>query len=115
MNLSPSNLDLVFAALGDPTRRAILEQLARGSATVSDLAEPFDMALPTVMAHLRKLENAGLVTSIKDGRVRTCAINPDAFAPVADWLTIQRQIWETRLDRFDAYVLTLMKDRANET
>ncbi|WP_420558024.1 ArsR/SmtB family transcription factor [Roseovarius sp.] len=106
-----SKLDLCFSALGDPTRRVILERLARGPASVSELAAPHDMALPSFMGHLKKLEEAGLVTSEKQGRTRTCALAPDAFAPVDDWLSGQRRIWEGRLDQLDGYVATLMKDR----
>ncbi|MFN3207770.1 MAG: ArsR/SmtB family transcription factor [Roseovarius sp.] len=106
-----SKLDLCFSALGDPTRRVILQRLARGPANVSELAAPHDMALPSFMSHLRKLEAAGLVTSEKQGRTRTCALAPDAFAPVEDWLSEQRRTWEGRLDQLDEYVATLMKDR----
>ncbi|MCA0940961.1 metalloregulator ArsR/SmtB family transcription factor [Salipiger pacificus] len=106
-----SLLDLHFAALADPTRRAILARLARGRASVSELAAPHDMALPSFMAHLRKLEDAGLVISTKEGRVRHCELSPEAFAPVQDWLGAQRAIWEGRLDRLDDYVTRLMKER----
>jgi DNA-binding transcriptional ArsR family regulator len=106
------SLDTVFTALGDPTRRAILERLARGPASVSELAAPFDMAMPSFMAHLKKLEAAGLIASEKDGRVRTCALVPGAFAPARDWLTAQRDLWEARLDRFDAFVTQLAKDQS---
>ncbi|MEQ8256745.1 MULTISPECIES: ArsR/SmtB family transcription factor [Roseovarius] len=106
-----SKLDLCFSALGDPTRRVILERLVRGPASVSELAAPHDMALPSFMGHLRKLEEAGLVTSYKQGRTRTFALAADAFAPVDDWLSEQRRIWEGRLDRLDDYVATLMRDR----
>jgi DNA-binding transcriptional ArsR family regulator len=106
------SLDAIFTALGDPTRRAMLERLATGPASVSDLAAPFDMALPTVLGHLKRLEAAGLVTTSKDGRVRTCALSPTAFAPARGWLDDQRAMWEARLDRFDDYVTNLMKDRA---
>ena len=106
------NLDLCFAALGDPTRRQILERLTRGSATVSELAAPHDMALPSFMAHLRKLEEAGLVTTEKTGRIRTCTLSDDAFLPVRTWLQTQAQLWESRLDRLDAYAIKLAKERA---
>lgn len=106
-------LDALFQALADPTRRAMLSQLARGPASVSDLAQPFDMALPSLMGHLRKLEDAGLIETRKDGRVRTCAIVPTAFAPVRSWLDEQRALWEGRLDRLDDYVTRLMKERDN--
>ena len=105
-------LDLCFSALGDPTRRGILQRLARGDATVSELAEPHDMALPSFMEHLKKLEAANLVTSRKEGRTRICALAPDAFAPARDWLTEQSDIWDGRLDRFDDYIKNLMQERS---
>ncbi|MGR3454552.1 ArsR/SmtB family transcription factor [Pseudooceanicola sp.] len=100
-------LDHVFTALGDPTRRAILTRLADGPKSVSDLAAPFDMALPSLMGHLKKLEAAGLIVSEKSGRVRSCALRPAAFAPAMDWLEAQRALWAGRLDRLDALVMTL--------
>lgn len=113
MNLSPGQLDRLFQALGDPTRRQLLERLARGPATVSELAEPFEMALPSLLSHIRKLEASGLVESAKAGRVRTVALVPGAFTPVRTWLDDQRELWEARLDRLDDYVTRLMKDREN--
>ncbi len=104
-------LDALFQALADPTRRAMLERLARGPAPVTELARPTGLRLPTVMRHLSVLEGAGLVTTAKDGRVRSCALQPQALAPMHDWLDRQRATWEARLDRLDAYVMTLMKDR----
>lgn len=106
-----STLDLCFSALGDPTRRMILQRLARGPATASELAEPHDMALPSFMAHLKKLEAAGLIASEKQGRTRVCQLAPDAFTPAQDWLSAQRDIWEGRLDQFDAYIANLMKEQ----
>ncbi|WP_417587904.1 ArsR/SmtB family transcription factor [Pararhodobacter oceanensis] len=103
-------LDLCFAALGDPTRRAILQRLARGEASVSELAAPHDMALPSFMGHLRKLQDAGLVMSEKRGRTRICALAPEAFLPAQHWLEAQRALWQGRLDRFDDYVTQLAKD-----
>ena len=108
-----SRLDLHFTALGDPTRRTILIRLARGQASVSELAEPHDMALPSFLGHLNKLEEAGLIASTKVGRVRVCTLSPDAFAPTSDWLSQQRGIWLGRLDRLDAHVTDLMKERKN--
>jgi len=105
------NLDDCFSALGDPTRRMVLQRLALGEASVSELAEPHDMALPSFMGHLRKLEDAGLVNSTKQGRTRICALAPDAFAPAKNWLSEQSAIWEGRLDQFDNYVANLMKER----
>lgn len=105
------DLSLLFHALADPTRRAILSRLAEGPAPVTELANPTGLRLPTVMRHLGVLEEAGLIASTKDGRVRTCAIVPEALAPMRTWLDEQRSIWEARLDRFDDYVMTLMKER----
>lgn len=106
------NLDLCFSALGDPTRRMILQRLARGEATVSELAQHHDMALPSFMEHLKKLEAANLVTSKKEGRTRTCQLAPDAFTPAKGWLSEQSAIWEGRLDRFDDYIKNLMQERS---
>ncbi|SDJ05156.1 transcriptional regulator, ArsR family [Frankineae bacterium MT45] len=92
-------LDLLFRALGDVTRRAIVERLARGPASVSDLARPFDMALPTVVQHLGVLETAGVVTSSKVGRVRTYQLSVEALTPASDWMRRQRLPAERRLDR----------------
>lgn len=105
------DLSILFQALSDPTRRAILLRLSRGPAAVSDLAGPTGLRLPTVLRHLTVLEEAGLIASAKDGRVRTCAIVPEALVPVRSWLDEQRAIWEARLDRLDDYVMTLMKER----
>ena len=104
-------LDLYFTALGDTTRRTILSRLARGPASVSELASAHDMALPSFLEHLRRLELAGLITSTKTGRVRTCALAPDAFRPAQDWLAEQKDVWTRRLDDFDTYARNLMKDR----
>lgn len=112
-NYEPS-LDTLFNALGDPTRRAVVSRLAHSSATVSELAEPHDMALPTFLGHLKKLEQAGLIATLKRGRVRHCTLRPEALLPVRGWLDAQRAIWETRLDQFDDYVLQLAKDREND-
>lgn len=101
------NLDHIFQALGDPTRRAVVERLGRGPATTSELAEPFGMALPSFLQHLKVLETAGVVTSDKQGRVRTYRLTPKALQVADDWMTAQRRLWERRLDQFDAYVRTL--------
>jgi DNA-binding transcriptional ArsR family regulator len=108
------DLDLLFQALADPTRRAMLERLARGPAPVSELARPTGLRLPTVMRHLSVLEQAGLVSTAKDGRVRSCAIVPQALAPMRAWLDEQRAVWEGRLDRLEDYVTKLMKERSDE-
>lgn len=106
-------LDVLFTALGDPTRREILSRLARGPASVSELHAAHEMALPSFMGHLKKLEDAGLIATTKAGRVRSCQLVPEAFAPVQDWLAEQRAEWEARLDRLDDYVTRLMKERAH--
>lgn len=105
-----SRLDHVFAALADPTRRAIVMRLCEGEASVGELADPFDMALPSFMKHIRVLEESGLVSSEKAGRVRTCRLRVEAMSGAEDWLHRQRAIWEARLDRFEAYVMKLKKE-----
>jgi DNA-binding transcriptional ArsR family regulator len=99
--------DDVFYALSNSTRRKVLEQLSVGPATVSELAAPFDMKLPSFVQHLSVLEQSRLVKSKKRGRVRTYEIVPERFKVAEDWLSEQRQLWEARLDRFDKYVKQL--------
>jgi DNA-binding transcriptional ArsR family regulator len=103
LNYSPS-LDLMFQALGDPTRRLMVERLARGPASVSELAEPLSMSLPAVLQHLQVLETSGLVRSQKRGRVRTCRIEPKALRTAEQWIATRRQSWERRLDRLGEYL-----------
>lgn len=105
------DLSRLFHALSDPTRRSILTRLAAGPAPVTELARPTGLRLPTVMRHLGVLEDAGLIATTKGGRVRSCAIVPEALAPARTWLDEQRAIWEARLDRLDDYVMTLMQER----
>lgn len=100
-------LDRAFQALANPTRRAVVARLGSGPATVSELAEPFAMALPSFLQHLRVLEASGLVRSRKRGRVRTVHLRPANLARAAKWLVEQRGVWERRLDQLDAYVQTL--------
>lgn len=102
--------DLVFHALADPTRRAIIEQLCRAPATVSALAAPHTMALPSFMQHLKVLEQSGLVRSRKTGRVRTCECVPGPLREAEGWLGRQRAHWERRLDQLDSYLEQLEKD-----
>lgn len=99
--------DEVFNALSNPTRRKVLELLSVGPATVSELAAPFRMQLPSFVQHLSVLEKSRLVRSRKRGRVRTYEIAPERFTVVDDWLTARRKEWEARLDRFDTYVKEL--------
>ncbi len=105
-------LSALFHALADPTRRSMLTRLAQGPAAVTDLAGPTGLRLPTVMRHLSVLEEAGLIATAKDGRIRTCAIVPEAMQPARAWIDEQRAIWERRLDRFEALVMDIMEKPA---
>ena len=97
-------LSNTFAALADPTRRAILARLALGETSVTELAEPFDMSMPAVSKHLKVLERAGLITRGRDAQWRPCRIEPGALKGVDDWLEKYRQLWEQRLDRLEDYL-----------
>ncbi len=98
-------LDGIFQALADPTRRAVLGRLGKGPASISDLAKPFDMALPSFMKHIHVLEESGWIETRKQGRVRTCTIRKKAFAAVEKWLVTQRAIWEARTDRLEQFAI----------
>jgi DNA-binding transcriptional ArsR family regulator len=98
------NLDKTFAALADPTRRTIVEQLTLGPATVSELARPLPMSLAGAMLHLKVLEASGLVTSAKVGRVRTCQVNPAMLSQAERWVADRRAAWERNLDRLGAFL-----------
>lgn len=100
----PAQLDRVFHALGDPTRRAVLQRLSGGAAPVSELAKPFDMALPSFLQHLSVLESCGLVRSRKSGRVRTYRLSPQPLKAAESWMVKQRTLWERRLDQLDRYL-----------
>jgi DNA-binding transcriptional ArsR family regulator len=104
MDQYSTQLDGVFQALADPTRRAVLGRLGRGPASVTELARPFAMALPSFMKHIRLLEGSGLIRTRKQGRVRTCAIEPAPFAAAESWLATQRGVWEARTDRLERFV-----------
>ena len=103
--------DNVFLALSNPTRRKVLEHLSEGPATVSELAAPFDMKLPSFVQHLSMLEQSRLVKSKKRGRVRTYEIVPERFRVAEEWLAERRELWEQRLDRFDNYVKQLKESK----
>jgi DNA-binding transcriptional ArsR family regulator len=112
MTNQSASLDRVFHALSDPTRRAIVSRLTRGAASVSELARPFAMAMPTLLQHLHVLEESLLIRTEKVGRVRTCEMEPAALGPAETWIAQQRTIWEGRLDRVEAYVADFhRKDR----
>src|SRR3954451_8555384 len=104
MEQDTRQLNGIFQAIADPTRRAVLGRLGSGPASISDLAKPFDMALPSFMKHIRLLEETGLVETRKQGRVRTCTLEKKRFALVDGWLSAQRAIWEARTDRLEAFV-----------
>jgi DNA-binding transcriptional ArsR family regulator len=99
-----NELDKTFAALADPARRAIVERLVAGPASVSELARPLPMSLPAVMLHLKVLEESGLVTSRKEGRVRTCRIDPKMLSQAEQWVSERRQMWERSLDRLGQFL-----------
>lgn len=109
--MSVDSLNATLVALADPTRRAILAQLAQGEATVTELAEPFEMSLPAISKHLKVLEGAQLITRSRDAQWRPCHLNPKPLKDVADWLEQYRQFWEQSFDRLDEYLQEL---QANE-
>jgi DNA-binding transcriptional ArsR family regulator len=113
VRLDDDQLDETFAALANPTRRAILARLARGAATVNELAEPFDMKLPAVSKHIKVLERAGLVVRGQHAQYRPVALDPEPLEAVATWVEQHRQIWETSFDRMDDY-LTELRTRREE-
>ncbi|HEY1386427.1 MAG TPA: metalloregulator ArsR/SmtB family transcription factor [Dongiaceae bacterium] len=110
--LAARPIDGVFRALSDPTRRQVLARLSRSPASVSELAAPFGMALPSFVEHMKVLEGSGLVRSRKVGRVRTYQLAPRRLRLAEDWLAKQRSLWERRLDQFDEYVLSLKEKQS---
>ncbi|MEA2950503.1 MAG: hypothetical protein QOD40_1843 [Alphaproteobacteria bacterium] len=107
-------LSATFAALADPTRRAILARLALGETSVTKLAQPFDMSLPAVSKHLKVLERAGLIARGREAQWRPCRIEPGALKGVDDWLEDYRRLWEERLDRLDDYLHELQAKEGKE-
>jgi DNA-binding transcriptional ArsR family regulator len=103
-------LSSTFAALADPTRRAILARLASGEASVTELAKPFDMSMPAISKHLKVLERAGLIAHGREAQWRPRRLEPNALKEVHDWVEHYRQFWEQSLDRLDAYLVQLKKD-----
>ena len=102
--MSPDDLSATFAALADPTRRAILARLAAGEASVSELAEPFEMSLPAVSKHLKVLERAGLIARSRAAQRRPCRLEAARLRDVADWVERYRRFWDASLDRLEAYL-----------
>jgi DNA-binding transcriptional ArsR family regulator len=107
-------LDGVFQALADPTRRAVLGRLGTGPASVGELAAPFNMALPSFMKHIHYLEDTGWIRTRKSGRVRTCTLQRKSFDVVETWLSDQRSIWEGRTDRLERFVTTTHDKETSE-
>ncbi|WP_411701083.1 ArsR/SmtB family transcription factor [Conyzicola sp.] len=102
-----TTLDDAFQALADPTRRAVLSRLGTGPASISELAGPFDMALPSFMKHIRLLEKSGWIRTRKVGRVRTCTLDTASYAAVENWLLTQRDVWEGRTDRLETFAASI--------
>ncbi|MFY0666257.1 MAG: helix-turn-helix transcriptional regulator [Natronospirillum sp.] len=110
-----TSLDQAFHALSDPTRRSVIQRLMSGSATVKELSEPFAMGLPSFMKHLKVLEDGGLISTQKIGRVRTCRIEQNQLTAAEKWLSEQRALWEGRTDRLAEYAESLAtKGHSNE-
>jgi DNA-binding transcriptional ArsR family regulator len=105
--MQTDQLSHTFAALADPTRRAILARLATGDAAVGELADPFDMSLPAISKHLKVLERAGLITRSRDAQWRPCRLRPAPLKDATAWIERHREIWERRLDRLDSYLQEL--------
>jgi len=107
-------IDLMFQALADPTRRVMVERLSQGPASVSELAKPFDMSLAAIVQHLHVLEASGLVRTEKIGRVRTCSIEPAGLRTAEQWINARRRSWERRLDRLGEYLAAQTKNEGEQ-
>jgi DNA-binding transcriptional ArsR family regulator len=106
-----AHIETTFSALADPTRRAVVQALSNGPAAVSQLAKPFKMALPSFTQHLGVLESAGLIVSRREGRSRICSLNPSALKAAEDWMATYRQQWEQRMDRYEAHIENIRKEK----
>ncbi len=107
--MSTDRLDATFAALADPTRRAILARLARGEASVGELAQPFEMSLPAISKHLKVLERAGLISRGREAQWRPCRIETAPLVDAAEWIERHRRLWQARFDRLDDYLKKLQQ------
>jgi|SRR5258708_6673968 DNA-binding transcriptional ArsR family regulator len=114
MPVAADRLDVTFAALADPTRRAILTQLARGDATVSELAAPFSMTLPAISKHLKVLEASGLVSKGRNAQFRPCHLERAALDDASDWIEEQRRLWAERFDKLDRHLEELQRNEPGE-
>ena len=112
--MTDDQLSSTFAALADPTRRAILSRLVAGEAAVTELAEPFDMSLPAVSKHLKVLERAGLIARSRDAQWRPCHLEPAPLKEIAEWIGHYREFWEASFDRLDEYLRELKKKEQKE-
>lgn len=108
-------LDAAFTALADPTRRAIVARLARGDATVTELAEPFDMSLPAISKHLKVLERSGLVTRSRHAQFRPCHLEREPLDATLEWIDDARRVWRQRLDKLDVHLCDLQADQPKPT
>ena len=115
MNLASPHLDAAFAALADPTRRAIVARLALGEATVMELAAPFDMSQPAISKHLNVLENAGLISRGRDAQRRPCRLEPQVLADASGWLDHYREVWERNFRRLDALLEEMKSQQKKES
>jgi len=113
--MNASQLDSTFAALADPTRRAILARLALGETSVTELAEPFEMSMPAISKHLKVLERAGLIDRGREAQYRPARLNPEALKSAADWIDEYRQFWEASFDRLDAYLKKIQSAENKDT
>lgn len=112
--MSTDQLSVTFAALADPTRRAILARLAEGEATVNEIAEPFDMSLPAISKHLKVLERAQLITRSREAQWRPCRLEAEPLKEASDWIAQYRQFWEESFDRLDEYLQELQAQEKPE-
>jgi DNA-binding transcriptional ArsR family regulator len=113
MPLTENRLDATFTALADPTRRAIVARLARGDATVNELAAPFDMTLPGISKHLKVLERSGLISRSRHAQFRPCHLERDALDAAVEWIEEYRRVWDERFDKLDAHLRDLQPGRRN--
>lgn len=109
-----SHIETTFSALADPTRRAVVQALSNGPTAVSQLAKPFEMALPSFTQHLGVLESAGLIISKREGRSRICSLNPLVLKAAEDWMATYRQQWERRMDRYEAHLKNMKTEKPND-
>ena len=113
--VATDRLSVIFAALADPTRRAILARLADGEATVTELAEPFSISLPAISRHLKVLEHAGLIARSRSGQWRSSSLQAEPLREVAAWMEPYRQFWDVNFDRLDAHLRRVTQDRAAQS